>query len=653
LKSPVILRIFKGTQLVEIKQFETPQIIFGNGGEVQVQLSDSSVSPVHCLIEMRDAGYYLCDLGSSTGTYKNKNIALDEPLNSGDQIGVGAYTIHFFVGVPKPKEPPVPQKKDELKTVKANVPPPPPIQGAAVKSAPSAKSKTSSGHSKKSKKTFAPPSEIQDLKSYLRPTKGPTIEVITAWRERILNSYHFTSKKKITIGSAASADIQVPNHIVKGKSLFIETSAGTRVSLNGAMKPEIVTTEKTLDSDVLVSLGKAAKGGGGTMVRVDQSELLAIQADDGNFQIFVRHIPTSKSPILAGLDLTAGELTAILVSMVIVSLLALYMSVYGPSATPEEKKEEQLRLAQFVFNKKEPPPETKKKETLPPPPKKVTPPPQPVKVEVAEKKDSKGDPKKPVAIKDKPAAKAAEVRAIPENKNKPKKFTSAIQQGGATKSTDKEGANAQSNRDVTKTGLLSAFNTGGSREKLTKAYSGSGELLGEAEKATGTSGQSTNRAGGDIGGKFKDTGAGGKGTATQGIAGIGTKGRSSGQSEYGELGSGGKGSTAIEVGGTGAEFIGTVDREAVRRVVRSIYNQIKNCYERYLRVDSEIEGKIVIHWEVVEQGKVKVSKPKEAPKELTGVAECVAGRIRDQKFPDPPQGSYYEVDYPFMMGKQK
>jgi hypothetical protein len=73
---------------------------------------------------------------------------------------------------------------------------------------------------------------------------------------------------------------------------------------------------------------------------------------------------------------------------------------------------------------------------------------------------------------------------------------------------------------------LSAFGSGGSRSKMDKAYSGSGELIGDAGKATGSSGFNENRAGSDVGSKFKDTGAGGKGTATTGIAGIGTKGRS-------------------------------------------------------------------------------------------------------------------------------
>ena len=215
------------------------------------------------------------------------------------------------------------------------------------------------------------------------------------------------------------------------------------------------------------------------------------------------------------------------------------------------------------------------------------------------------------------------------------------------------GANANAPNDVTKTGLLSAFGGGGNRTKLDQAYTGTGELLGMADKATGTSGQNENRAGDDIGSKFKDSGAGGKGTATQGIAGLGTKGRGSGQSAYGGVGFGGKGNVTIDAGGTDADFVGTIDREAVRRVIRSILSQIKSCYERQLRSNSSLEGKVVIQFEIEEQGRVRIAKTKTSSINDTTVESCVASRIREQRFPEPPPGTVAVVDYPFIFNSQK
>jgi pSer/pThr/pTyr-binding forkhead associated (FHA) protein len=707
LRSPVILRIFKGTQLVEVKQFENDQIIFGNGGDVQVQLADPGVSPIHCLIELRDSGYYIADLGSSSGTNKNGAPVLDEALSSGDQIAVGPFVIHFFVGVPKPKAPPAgapsaptPAEPPSAPPVRATpkVAPPPTAPVAAAPEAPPPKPKpatpaqppqaptpqapapkvpqqtsrpklseaksvgASSGSesenrkevrsAKKQRRTFAPPSQITDLRTYLRPTKGPVLEVIVAWRERIISTHHFTNNKSISLGSHVGADIEIPPGFVPDKFIFADLSSGTQVNLTSSMVPEIFQSDKSYDADMMVSLGKSSRNSNGGTVRVEQGDLLAISVADGMIQIFVRHIPATAVPALAGIDFSAGELTGIVVSLVIVALLALYMSVYSQNDQEEQKQEDQLRLAQFVYNKKEipkeipVPKEVKPVETPPPP---VPPPKQ--KIEVTEKpKETKGDPQRPSATKNQPA-RAEEVRAK-STKSKQKVFTSAIKQGGAVKTTDKAGANAQSKRDVNKEGLLSAFGSGGNRTKLDQSYSGSGDLIGTASAASGSSGFTKDRAGDDLGSQFKDTGAGGNGTATQGIAGIKTQGRSSGQLSYGNVGVGGKGSVAIEVGGSGAEFVGTVDKEAVRRVVKSIYNQIKNCYDRGLRGNSELEGKVVIHWEVYDQGHVKTSVVKESPDELRSVAECVALRIKDQRFPEPPTGSYYEVDYPFMMGKQ-
>ncbi|RYZ79407.1 MAG: FHA domain-containing protein, partial [Proteobacteria bacterium] len=69
MKSPVILRVFKGNQLVEVKQFDLDQIVIGRKADVGLDLDAEEVSTIHCMIELRDGGYYICDLGSSTGTF--------------------------------------------------------------------------------------------------------------------------------------------------------------------------------------------------------------------------------------------------------------------------------------------------------------------------------------------------------------------------------------------------------------------------------------------------------------------------------------------------------------------------------------------------------------------------------------------------------
>jgi outer membrane biosynthesis protein TonB len=674
LKLPVILRIFKGEKLIEVKQFDSEQIIFGHKSAVTVDLDDPAVSPIHCLIERRDNGYYVCDMGSATGTKKNGQTVLAEAISSGDNIEIGPFRINFFVGAPTPvsagvvaspakvptppKAPPVkanvPEQFEKTKTAVTATHELPSAPKLPANKKPSGAFAGSQFDKKKHDEgsTFAPPSEIQDLQSYLKPTKGPTVQVIVAWKERILATYHFTNEPGITIGSGNKATIYIPANFISVTTPFIELTGGCRVLATPEMEVKLLNSSKnTATLEELFKNGKAVKAGGGNAVRLDQGELLSLSMDGGTVQIYVRYVPHAAAPILGSpLDFSAGEFAGLVTSLMIVALLALYMSVYSPSEDEKEKPDETVRLAQFIYNK--PPP----KEPDPPPtPEVVVPPPQPpkvIKVVDKPKETPKGNPAKPAAVKQVEAAKAAEVR--PKDTTSKRKVFTSVKQGGAVKIADKPSASAQSAKDVNKVGLLSAFGGGGVKKQLDQAYSGSGELLGMADRATGTSGQNEDRAGDDIGSRFKDTGAGGKGTATQGIAGIGTKGRGSGMSGYGSgSGLGGKGNVTIDAGGSDAGWEGTIDREAVRRVIRSILSQIKSCYERQLRMKPNLEGKIVVQFEIMSQGRVRSAKTKSTALNDGAVESCVANLIKDQRFPEPPPGTIALVDYPFVFGAQK
>ena len=145
-----------------------------------------------------------------------------------------------------------------------------------------------------------------------------------------------------------------------------------------------------------------------------------------------------------------------------------------------------------------------------------------------------------------------------------------------------------------------------------------------------------------------DTGAGGKGTATQGIAGVGTKGRGSGQGGYGgSEGFGDKGAVSVEPGGAEEDFVGTIDKEAVRRVVRANIKEIQFCYERQLQGNKSLEGKVLIEWEIGAQGAVLTTKLLKTSVSNAAVENCVMTRIKSWKFPEPPPNTVAVVQYPF------
>jgi len=748
LKTPLIFRVFKNNQIHTVKQFvDRDQIIFGHAADdhstVDINLDSTEVSAIHCLVEKRGPQYYLCDLGSAQGTFKNGQSVLDEPLTAGDEFMVGPFKVVFFVGAPvqrptepqsisaddavalaataasaKPTEPPAAAPQPPAASTPASNPvstqtssaskPAPaqansqstsqsqakPTPNAAPKAAqnatqnptvkpepiapvavvipekpiesPSArphiqtsfisqkpnsdKSQKIFSKSGKGEKTFAPRSSAKKLNEIIRPGQGGAVEVVVAWRERILNTYHFAPKGRYKIG--AGQEIQIPDGTLPKNFVLVDcSSAGVIVRLTPEMKCEVHGVDN-------VRVVKDAQ------YKLEQHEVLFLELNNG-MQLAVRFAPrTAAVPLDSPLIFSSSEFTGILAALIIATLTSLIVSVMIPKEKPVD--EEIQRVAQIVFTKPPvvipppppPPPPPQKVEAKPPEPEKKPEPPK--KITMDEKKQeqqSKGDPNKPdtKAQQAQQAGRANEVKPK-DSKLKAKIFTST-KQGGAIKTGDKAGANAQSkDPDPTNAGLLSAFGSGGARSKLDKAYSGSGELLGAGEKATGSSGFNEDRAGSDLGSKFKDTGAGGKGTATQGIAGIGTKGRGTGMSAYGSgTGFGSKDSVSVSPGGSEEAFVGTIDREAVRRAIRNSIQLIKACYDREYRKDTRLEGKVVVRFEIHERGVARNSSVDSGGSTLknASVQDCVRRRILEIRFPEPPAGTVAEISYPFSFTGQQ
>lgn len=702
MRSPVILRVFKDSQLVEVKQFDLDQIVIGQQADVQLDLAGAGVSPIHCLIERRDSGYYLCDLGSQTGTFKNEQAVLDEPIASGDEIRVGPYKLSFFVGVPKPKTAPIPvaakpippppapapasaaapaavPEKKENKSISAI-----PLAGAAavaggapetkipelkrardagaeskaVPAKPSLKSGAAAIRSKeKNKKTFVPPSDVKDLRDHLKPGKGNVLEVLVAWRERVIDTYHFRSKGAYKAGPSDRDAIRIGAVAVPKNWVLLDIGNVVRVNVPDSTDFELFSTSQgRRKMEDCLTTGKAARAGTGTMVRLDQNEMVRIGL--GEISLFIRYAPAAPIvPLMPSLGLTGVELSGVVMALVMTGLLAFYISATIPKDIEDAEQEQITHTAQVIFNN---PPEKKVEPPPPPPPEPTPPPPAPPKVAKAadEKKETmkKGQATNKPAQRAETAGRATEVAPIPNSKNRPKKFTST-KQGGAVKIGEKAGANANSSKDLSKVGLFSAFGGGGVRKNLDQAYAGAGEVLGQADRATGATGFGENRAGDDLGSRFKDTGAGGKGTATQGIAGIGTKGRGSGQSAYGSGdGFGAKTTVAIEPGGAEEDFVGTIDREAVRRRVRHYLHEIRGCYARELNKlegkGQRLEGKVVISWEIIARGVARNVRVKSSTLGSPVVENCIRDRLASWSFPEPPAGMTAEVSFPFYLKPQ-
>ena len=153
------------------------------------------------------------------------------------------------------------------------------------------------------------------------------------------------------------------------------------------------------------------------------------------------------------------------------------------------------------------------------------------------------------------------------------------------KTGEKKGGNMKSRKpDPSKSGIVERiWFSRVAQNKLDKTFSGAGELQGMANRATRYSGDNQDRVGDTFGTKIKDTGAGGKGEKTVGISGLGTKGKGTGNYGPGSGGIGRKGQVEINIGGQEADFVGSMDREAIRRVILNNKRAIKACYDRELQ----------------------------------------------------------------------
>lgn len=144
-------------------------------------------------------------------------------------------------------------------------------------------------------------------------------------------------------------------------------------------------------------------------------------------------------------------------------------------------------------------------------------------------------------------------------------------------------------------------------------------------------------------------GGGGKG-------GFGTKGseilRGSGAGGIGALGIGsvGRGKVGGTVGTATARQVavrGSIDREAVAKVVNSHLQEVRACYERALLKDPGLAGKVVLEWTISTVGDVVTAKTKSSTLRNAAVEGCILQQLKGWTFPKA-RGGVVIVSYPFL-----
>lgn len=152
-------------------------------------------------------------------------------------------------------------------------------------------------------------------------------------------------------------------------------------------------------------------------------------------------------------------------------------------------------------------------------------------------------------------------------------------------------------------------------------------------------------------------GGGGTGSGTIGLGNTGLIGKGGGGSSgsgYGRgagAGFGGRGKRVPKVRQAKAVVTGALDKDIIRRIVRSHINEVRHCYNAGLTTDPNLKGRVTIGFVISPDGSVKATVVQKStlPESAKGVNECIAKAAKKWKFPAVEGDGIVTVNYPFVL----
>jgi TonB family protein len=256
-----------------------------------------------------------------------------------------------------------------------------------------------------------------------------------------------------------------------------------------------------------------------------------------------------------------------------------------------------------------------------------------------------------------PSAANGEKKA-PEQAAKPKADKPRPQASGGGKSPGRKtaGAGRESEGRPDAAAIANAARNVGVAKMLLSAGD-SGGALGDLLRR-GDPGADGDKVFDQIGGVVASTGGGaglksGKGGGTGRLADIRGLRGSTGPSGGG--GTGSKGEAAAPRGvvkESTPDVDGTLDANVVAAEIRRRLSAIKICYERELKRNPDLGGKVVVRFEISTVGRVSSASVESTTIRDAGVEGCILSAIRSWRFPAPSGGSV-EVAYPFVLAPSR
>jgi hypothetical protein len=97
----------------------------------------------------------------------------------------------------------------------------------------------------------------------------------------------------------------------------------------------------------------------------------------------------------------------------------------------------------------------------------------------------------------------------------------------------------------------------------------------------------------------------------------------------------------------GVRVKGSLDKEIIRRVIRSHLNEVRYCYQHELQSKPDLYGRIVVQFTITPTGQVMTAKIDQTTLNNVNVEGCVTQATRRWTFPRPENGIVV-VSYPFL-----
>jgi hypothetical protein len=216
----------------------------------------------------------------------------------------------------------------------------------------------------------------------------------------------------------------------------------------------------------------------------------------------------------------------------------------------------------------------------------------------ADKKDAKKAPKKELTA-DEVAAKAAAHHA---------KLVQAVASKGILKLLGADTGSGGAIEDV--------LGSGGGNSDIATALAGAGGVSVAGADSIGSGGHKG-------GGSGKTAGIGDLATRGGGNVDVGRKGET-------------RISASVSASAPEVES-NTVDKDAVSRYVRSRQRAIQSCYEKQLKLNPKLKGKLSVRITIATSGKVSETEIDEDTLQSDEVTSCIKGIIRFWRFPFTPE----------------